>query len=494
MPAALHTSLYAIYVETGNEDRCLLVHGYTAAMDLVSRNVVSFLREGGAVREDSASGGHQVKADTINLLKSRGYLTNLDSDEEREYVSGMVGFFHRAASRISSFLFLVAYDCNFTCPYCFEGGISGFGTRWSKRIMTKDLVDIAYRAMLEINPVRALHNNNITLFGGEPLLPENHDIVSYIVERGTRRGYVFTAVTNGYTLEHYADLLKPGMIQSLQISLDGNRDRHDRLRVHRTEGKTFERIMENIDMALRSGVSVCVRINTVGGGRDDLLDLYLEFIRRGWVRTGRFSAHRSRLKFASGLPHCDLHALPTEGKNVCTVPAVSDPDPPEVEGRRAIYRLDCAAGKESREDSYEADFEVRQKVRRFFGGESWALFRSDFCGARTGMVVFDPEGDMYACLESVGRREHRIGSYHDGLEMEDCELEKWREWESRDAECFTCKYLLFCGGGCAASSILGNDGAERCGNFQAVFRNAVAETYREFSRTRAVPVDGRVPG
>lgn len=494
MPAVLHTSLYTIYVETGDEDRCLLVHGYTAAMDLVSRNVESFLREGGAVEEDSASGAHQVQADTIYLLKSRGYLTNLGPDEEREYVSGLVGFFHRAVSRISSFMFLVVYDCNFTCPYCFEGSISGFGTSWSRRIMTKELVDIAYRTMLKINPARALHDNNITLFGGEPLLPENHDIVCYIVEKGVRKGYVFTAVTNGYTLEHYADLLKPGMIQSLQISLDGNRDRHDTLRMHRTEGKTFDRIMENIDMALRSGVSIYVRINTVGGGRDDLLDLYLEFIRRGWVRTGRFSAHRSRLKFVSGSPHYDLHALPREGRDVCTIPGVSDPDRPEVGGRRTVYRLECAAGKEYQEGPHGSDFEVRKRVRRFLRGESWAIFRSDFCGARTGMVVFDPDGDMYACLESVGRREHRIGSYREGLEIEECELEKWREWQYRDAECFTCKYLLFCGGGCAASSILGKDGAERCGNFQSVFRNAVAETYKEFSRTRAVPMDGAVPG
>lgn len=118
------------------------------------------------------------------------------------------------------FTFLITYNCNFRCPYCYESPISAGGNCWSKQVFTKEMVDRLYDSLLEISP-RELHSKRITLYGGEPLLAENKEIVSYIVSKGVKLGYTFDAVTNGYDLEVYADLLSSDKIAFLQITLDG---------------------------------------------------------------------------------------------------------------------------------------------------------------------------------------------------------------------------------------------------------------------------------
>ncbi|HQT92794.1 MAG TPA: SPASM domain-containing protein, partial [Candidatus Kryptobacter bacterium] len=318
---------------------------------------------------------------------------------------------------------------------------------------------------------------------GEPLLVENHDIVSYIVERGVREGYLFTAVTNGYSLDRYLDLIKPGMIQFLQITLDGTREVHDRSRVHRDSGRTFDRIMGNIDVALRTGVSICVRLNTAGGDRSEIRDLYAEFVRRGWAGTERFSAYSSRLRFPFTPSRIGSRAISPDGGEPSSLSDTSVLDRTGFVATRVTGDFACGTGKEVPGGGDGSDLGLWNRITKFFQGESWALFRIDYCGARTGMVVFDPNGDLYACLESVGRPEHRIGTFGGTLEIRKTELEKWRGWKFEDERCFSCKYALFCAGGCPALSVLwkDRDDSDRCDRFQVLFGHLVQTAYTEFS-------------
>ena len=77
----------------------------------------------------------------------------------------------------------------------FEDGISDSGKAWSKQVITPELVDKAFEAMYKIEPHKKLHIEEIILYGGEPLLRENHSIVEYIVRKGTPMGYKFRAIT-----------------------------------------------------------------------------------------------------------------------------------------------------------------------------------------------------------------------------------------------------------------------------------------------------------
>ena len=168
-----YTIPIALEAEPG---KTLLVHGYTGAIDVVDSELWQTLKD--------FPNGNNLSSEEIELLGKRGYLTSKTTEEERAYVAKFAEKLHESRLKLQkNFGFVVTYDCNFRCPYCFENAISKHGTAWSKQSMTPELVDRAFEAMLEIEPRKELHKKSILLYGGEPLLRENHDIVKYIVEK-----------------------------------------------------------------------------------------------------------------------------------------------------------------------------------------------------------------------------------------------------------------------------------------------------------------------
>lgn len=100
------------------------------------------------------------------------------------------------------------------------------------------------------------------LYGGEPLLKKNQEVVKYIVNKGVSLGYRFAAISNGFELENYEDILGPDKLGALQITIDDPRDQHNTIRVHQDGFPTFDKILSNVEMALNKGCKVSVRMNT----------------------------------------------------------------------------------------------------------------------------------------------------------------------------------------------------------------------------------------
>ncbi|WP_370380323.1 hypothetical protein [Catenulispora sp. GAS73] len=90
--------------------------------------------------------------------------------------------------------------------------------------MTHDMVDRIFDAMPQIEATHGIAPEDgyirpITLFGGEPLLQQNRDLVEHILARaqqGGTRG--LTVVTNATDLGAYEDLLGPENLADLQHS------------------------------------------------------------------------------------------------------------------------------------------------------------------------------------------------------------------------------------------------------------------------------------
>lgn len=328
-----------------------------------------------------------------------------------------------------------------------------------------DLVDDAYRAMTEINPERSLHDNRIVLAGGEPLLPENHDIVSHIVGKGAAHAYTFGAITNGYSLDRFADLLGPGMIGSLQVTLDGSRERHDSLRRRKDSGPTFDKIVRNIDMALASGVIVTVRVNISGGVCEELVRLDSEFAEKGWSGTGRFSAYIANVRCHSG--------------QECTV---SSKDPSANVGDNKRRESVTGMAKYLRHIN-GFDPELRGRIRKMLTTGTGFPFRVDFCGATNGMMIFDPFGEIHVCLETVGIREYRIGTYREKVCVDTEKIEGYWRRSLCDSGCLDCRYLFICGRGCPATFII-QDRSRRedvCREFPARFKRIMLDEFERLS-------------
>lgn len=449
----MHLSYYTIPVKLEDEEnKYLLVHGYTGAIDIVDGSIWKELKD--------YSSESTLSLEVTQLLQKRGYLTTKSKDEEIEYVSKLANLFHQAQSKLhKSFGFIVSYDCNFRCPYCFENEISQHGVHWSKRAFTKEMVDKAYDAMFQIEPRQELHLKRILLYGGEPFLRENKDIVDYIVQKGNKLGYKFKAITNGYDLEYYTDILTSDYFDFVQITLDGNKEHHNQRRFHYLEGDSFDKIIENIGVLIQNNVDVRVRVNTDENNFHDFLYLKSLFEKLGYNKNSRFQLYSSILR------KYDINS----SASINYISSINELN--EKHSEEYNNMISCQ------------DLGISDSFYRYLKNGGRCKLTSASCSAQYGSFLFDPYGDIYTCLETVGKKEHVIGKYTVQPIQWTIARKYWFEQNTSNMQtCQRCKYSLLCGGACPVHMKYTEKGfvSSYCNNYKSLFPKSINKAYRAY--------------
>ena len=468
--AIFRPSTYNIIVKLdGSNSQYMLIHGYTGAIDLANENVVNLLQPGSRVTADNEF----VSAQTFSTLVQRGYLTQKTASEERAFCQRWANLLHAWKKLFSqgSFMFVVSYDCNFRCPYCYESTISDKGKQWNKKTFTKEMVDRAYAAMAEIESDKAKQVETITLYGGEPLLAKNREIVEYIVKKGVELGYKFDAISNGYEIQYFKDLFGENKIRAIQISIDGPKEIHDKRRYHYQDGGTFDRIMQNIRIALDAGIIINLRVNIDATNYEYIESLYEQFKVAGYVGNSHFN-------FSAALVVGDENIKPDHGH----VPEM-EPSRPHSLLTKADFNAKLLRTNVPGQHQERWIFE---KLYTAIKHNTRINFSSIYCGVQVSSYIFDPIGDIYNCWETIGKERHIIGHYRDGITWED----EIKHWHNRNVgttpRCSTCKYMFLCGGGCIAKVLRAYDDFSEsyCHNFPDSFRQVANQTYQAYMRTQ----------
>jgi uncharacterized protein len=489
----LRTSSYTIYVDLpGSKDEMLLVQTYTGAFDRVTRRVATYVRSLEAGRppkplygdwtpEPPVDGEVIPPSDsTLERLRKRGYLTLMTREQEAEFFSRYVEKLHGAFLRQwPSYLFMPTYDCNLRCSYCFQDHMRT-DERYGHllRQMPPAMVDRIFAAMPKVEALHGIDplaepELNIGLFGGEPLLAMNRPIVELILRKGLARGgsLKLWAISNGTELEAYEDLLGPGLLANIQITLDGPPRQHDQRRVYADGSGSWDKIARNITMALDHGVFVAIRTNADRNNISGLSDLADELTRHGWDRYPNFGAQIAPIRAdnektdkKTTLSTWELDRLLTELRE--THPQT------QVLGR--------------------IDDSIRSQALRIFTERGLPSFKSSFCSAHTGMYIFDAFGDIYACWEKTGDEKIRIGRVDENADLH-FNFDVAAMWRGRTVAsnpvCLNCRYNLYCGGGCAVLA-LGQQGdlyKNYCDGFAHRFRASVADAYADHQEGRTPP-------
>lgn len=463
----------------------LLVHGYTGAYDRVSQRVATFLRSqtmspppspmyGAWSPEPTVEGPVEPPSDsTIRQLKQRGYLTTKTPDEEYALVERIARKLQEADTRgMPSYIVMPTYQCNLRCPYCFQDHMrTNPDYSHLLTILDEDGADRIIGAMPAIErrhevPEDARPTRSVTFFGGEPLLPECRSIVEYFMSQLRARGPArFTAITNATHLHEYRDLLGPDGIRTLQVTLDGPPDEHDKRRIRPDGSGTFDEIAENVRMALDLDVNIQVRMNVDRNNVDQLPELAHEIQRQGWDQYENFLAYTA-----------PIHASTDEVDRSTTMSS--------HQLNRAVDALredHCPMSVIRRPDDG-----LKSRVRHVFDNQHDPLprFKSSFCGAHTRMYVFDALHDIYACWERTGDKRLRIGSIDENHKVDFDPIAEglWRKRSVPESPvCRKCRYAFYCGGGCAILAEVDHDTMymNHCDAFQKRFRAASAEAYVE---------------
>jgi len=100
------------------------------------------------------------------------------------------------------------------------------------------------------------------------------------------------AITNGYDLDYYFDLIEEGYINRLKITLDGVGEVHSCRRRHETDPDSFSKIVANVDYLLENtNVNVSISGNINIDNFNDLIKLIDFYSEKGWIDNNNFDYH-----------------------------------------------------------------------------------------------------------------------------------------------------------------------------------------------------------
>lgn len=177
---------------------------------------------------------------------------------------------------------MVTDACNFRCPYCYQ--------LHSIHNMTTEAADSLKKFIVKKKD-SDISEINIHWFGGEPLL--NTQPIFEIEDILLREGYrgKSSITTNGYLITD--DLLRrikeKTRIHTLQITLDGIKEQHDKTRILSSGKGTYDTIVKNIKKTTEHGINVIIRINLTKQNKD--LDQFLKSIKEMNLDEKRYTIH-----------------------------------------------------------------------------------------------------------------------------------------------------------------------------------------------------------
>lgn len=153
-------------------------------------------------------------------------------------------------------------QCNLSCWYCYEE------SRAKEYISSFEITGIlAYlKNIFEHN--KDLEIIKVTFFGGEPMLQYSKVVLPILkglhemLQMYPHISSHISATTNGTLLtKERLKTLQALSLQYLQITLDGNKERHNLIRFSHGGDDSYSRIINNIKIALSIGICVCLRLN-----------------------------------------------------------------------------------------------------------------------------------------------------------------------------------------------------------------------------------------
>jgi uncharacterized protein len=144
---------------------------------------------------------------------------------------------------------LTTLQCNFACDYCIQGDHGDYNKHAAKMSLetAARVGDWAEQRLEALRPESYV----LTFFGGEPLL--NLPVMYYLAERMWKvcdaRGVrmLINIITNGLLLTpEIVDRLNAFGLNGIKITLDGDRDTHNKMRPLRGGQGTFDKIVHNV--------------------------------------------------------------------------------------------------------------------------------------------------------------------------------------------------------------------------------------------------------
>lgn len=208
----------------------------------------------------------ELPIDIIEELINAGFIIDKDLDEFK-LIKSKNSLIRFSQNNSLSLTLIPTTGCNFRCVYCFEKDKNYPNEVMSEQVMD-EIINLIDTSLSDGG------NLSISWYGGEPLL--RFDILKKLRIRikniVNKKNLNFNSgiVTNGYLLnkEISDELVKLG-VSNAQITIDGEKEVHDKKRFLANGKGSFDKIIENI-LSINEELSVAIRVNVDKENIDNL--------------------------------------------------------------------------------------------------------------------------------------------------------------------------------------------------------------------------------
>jgi uncharacterized protein len=434
----MQPSMFNVRVPIEGHDDVFLMNTFTDAQLVVSQDVADVLDRVGT----AGSRFSPDERDAIATLADNGFIVeSRESDRQR-----LDEFFRdvREDARQLRLTVLTTLQCNFACDYCIQGDHGDY----NKHAAKMSLETAARAAAWAEERLDALGSSSfaLTFFGGEPLL--NLPVLFYLSERLAAscraRGVqiALNIITNGLLLTpDVVDRLVPLGLNGIKVTLDGDRDTHNRMRPLRGGQGTFDKIVHNI----RQVAGKC-RISIGGNFDEGSVGSYPALL--DFLREQEFAGQLSKVAFKPIIKP----PQPAARKGLIPLTPIGGEGKP----LGGACMTSAGTGASSICDSCHFLDEKMTYLREETLRHGFPTMDGVHMGPceihRRHAHTIGPDGSLYACPGFAGEATQSTGHI-------DGRAEGWRNESAArfDAlaawkECDDCAFIPVCAGGCSVAA------------------------------------------
>jgi uncharacterized protein len=438
----MQASMFNLQVPVADRNEVFLMNTFSDAQLLVSPDVADLLARVSQQDEFTAD-----EREAIDALKENGFVVE---SRERERADLNQYFLNmREDTEQLRVTVLTTLQCNFACDYCFQGDHGDYNKFAHKMSLetAAEVVRWVEARLDEIKPEKFV----LQLFGGEPLL--NLPVAYYLAEqchaaceaRGVQQS--ISVITNGLLLTPaVVDRLLPFGLYGVKLTLDGDRDTHNRMRPLRGKQGTFDKIIENARL-----VSKKVAI-TIGGNFDETSwESYPALL--DFLREQEFADDIAKVNFKPIIKAPE----PEKPKGFIPLTVVNGDKPL---GGTCMTSAGAGGGRDKAASACDTCHFVDEKMS-YLREETRKRGFPTIDGIHMGpceihrkhAYTLGPDGAIYACpgftgeaTQSVAHISGRVEPWHAAAATRFDVLSPLKD------ECGDCSYIPVCGGGCSVAA------------------------------------------
>jgi uncharacterized protein len=377
------------------------------------------------------------------VLLEDGFLVESREDDDQ----GLRAYLDNAREGVPGTLFITlmpTLQCNLACNYCFQKEHPAFGK------MSSPTEDATLEWILRAIDERGLHSLKVHYFGGEPTTRKDFclrtaEVLSASMKaRGGKFDFLMT--TNGVLLDlEFARAMARFGEGSYKVTLDGDKETHDRERVYRDGRGSFDVIFGNLVALAEAGFKLQVG--------------------------GNFFADQAA-SFEKLLDRIEGAGIAQKLKGVRFKPIV------DTQQRHTGTCTTCSAKSEAQTlVQLNKSVERRKMAAPSVHGETLELMLGPCELHWDHSYTIDPDGRVYKCPAVAGLPGLEVANVASSTPEKPAPLLELRPWE----QCGDCPYMPVCVGGCLGGQYLKTGRRDQVAcrkeQFEASFRETVVRRY-----------------